>query len=233
MVHRDSPQGGGFLKHLADGTGIGRSACRGSRKRGHVDAEVKRQLNGGGAERRRKRAGLCTRFQHPLGARHLDEAARLEGSRLEVWWDAGVRDHDDVIGILTSGAHKAVVSTTSLQSARELGQAVELSDSVVFEVVMRDGVVTGGSPDFRGQPLHAALRKGAQQRVEEVLVLDASRPLGAPVDFQGLESLPAPFESLYLGGGIDVATAKALRAPPSVPYKGAVVDLISVLAPFL
>ena len=163
----------------------------------------------------------------------FDEAARLEGSRLEVWWDAGVRDHDDVIGILTSGAHKAVVSTTSLQSARELGQAVELSDSVVFEVVMRDGVVTGGSPDFRGQPLHAALRKGAQQRVEEVLVLDASRPLGAPVDFQGLESLPAPFESLYLGGGIDVATAKALRAPPSVPYKGAVVDLISVLAPFL
>ncbi len=163
----------------------------------------------------------------------FDEAARLEASRLEVWWDAGVRDSNDVIAILTSGAHKALVSTRSLASAAEIGRSVELSDSVVFEVVVRGGQVVARSRDFSGSSLQEAVEAGTLQGAEEVLVLDASRPLGAPIDWQALAGLPAGVRALYLGGGIDLKTAGSARGPPGVPYRGAVVDLISVLTPYV
>ncbi len=167
------------------------------------------------------------------GRPQFDEAARLEGSPLEVWWDAGVRDTNDVIGILTSGAHKALVSTRSLTSAKEIAKSVELSDSVVFEVVVRDGQVVASSPDFWRASLGQAIEAGASEGAEEVLVLDASRPLGTPIDWRALAGLPSSVRALYLGGGIDLDTARSAKAPPGLPYKGAVVDLISVLTPYV
>ncbi len=167
------------------------------------------------------------------GRPQFDEAARLEASPLEVWWDAGVRDADDVIAILTSGAHKALVSTRSIASAGEIGASTELSDSVIFEVVVRDGAVVAASRDFAGASVQEAAAAGAAQGAEEVLVLDASRPLGAPIDWQALAGLPPAVRGLYIGGGIDLKTAGSARAPPGLPYRGAVVDLISVLIPYV
>jgi len=167
------------------------------------------------------------------GRPQFDEAARLEGSPLEVWWDGGVRDHDDVIGILTSGVHKALVSTRSLAAAGEISKAVELSDSVVFEAVVREGRVVASSPDFRGATVARAASLAAAEGAEEVLVLDASRPLGAPIDWAPLAGLPGSLRALYIGGGIDLETARRVKAPAGLPYRGAVVDLISVLTPYV
>lgn len=167
------------------------------------------------------------------GRPQFDEAARLDGFHLEVWWDAGVRDSSDVIAILTSGVHKALVSTRSLASAKELARSVELSDSVLFEVVVRGGDVIASSRDFAGGSIREVVETATLEGAEDVLVLDASRPLGGPVDWPALMGLPPSLRALFVGGGIDLKTARDAGAPPGVPYRGAVVDLISVLAPYV
>lgn len=163
----------------------------------------------------------------------FDEVARLDRAAQEVWWDAGARDQADIINVLTSGADRAVVSTRSLKSYRELAKAVELTENLVFEIVLKDGAVVAAAREVRGQPPAAVAKAAAQAGVEDFLLLDSSRPLGAPLQWDAAGAVGAQAKSLYLGGGIDVATARAMRAPPAVPLKGAVVDLISVLTPYL
>jgi phosphoribosylformimino-5-aminoimidazole carboxamide ribonucleotide (ProFAR) isomerase len=162
-----------------------------------------------------------------------DEVSRLAGIEAEAWWDAGARDEEDVINIITSGADKALISTRSLRSLDELGAAVELTENLIFEIVERGGEILGNARDFKGKRPGEIARAASRAGCSEFLLLDAARPLGGPIDWQGAREV-APFAAgLYLGGGIDLATAKGLQAPDKVPLKGAVVDLISVLSPYL
>lgn len=162
-----------------------------------------------------------------------DEVSRLDDSKLEVWWDAGARDHRDVVNLLTSGADRAVVSTRGLSSLRELSRAVELTENVVFEIVLREGEVLSGARDFKRQSLADVARSAASAGAEQFLLLDASRPLGGPIEWPPAAAVGAFAKALYLGGGIELEGARAFTPPVGAPVRGLVVDLISVLAPYL
>lgn len=163
----------------------------------------------------------------------FDEVGRLDRAAPDVWWDAGAKDHADVINVITSGADRAVVSTRSLKGYRELGKAVELTENLVFEIVLKGPVVLAGARDFRGQDPGAVARDAARAGAESFLLLDAARPLGAPLEWEAARQVGASAKSLYLGGGIDLSAARGLKGPEGLPLKGAVVDLISVLTPYL
>lgn len=162
-----------------------------------------------------------------------DEVARLEGAGPEVWWDAGARREEDVINLITSGADRAVLATRTLASLRELERSVEVTENIVFEVVLRGGVVQGASRDFAGKSVAEAAGGAAGVGAEEILLLDADRPLGGSVDWGALREAGPGWKAAYVGGGLDLATARALRPPSGIPLRGAVVDLIAVLAPYL
>ncbi len=162
-----------------------------------------------------------------------DEVAKLGTARPEIWWDAGARREDDVIGIITSGADRAVVATRSLADIRELAACVEVTENLVFEIVARGREVQASSRDFKGLSVAQVAAAASKAGVEDLLMLDSARPLGGPVDWDLVASAAPGWKRVYVGGGLDASTAGALRAPANLPFGGAVVDLISVLSRFL
>lgn len=157
----------------------------------------------------------------------------LDRAAPDVWWDAGARDDVDVVNVITAGADRAVVSTRSFDGFRGLKRAVELSENVAFEIVEKGGRVVAASREFSGKR-PGALAKGAHdQGVDEFVLIDAGRPLGAPVNWASAQEVAPHAKSVLVGGGIDLPSAKALAAPAGVPLGGVVVDLISVLSAYL
>jgi len=167
------------------------------------------------------------------GAAQFDALGDLPSGGPEVWWDAAARDHTDVINILTAGADRAVVSTRQLRSMAELEAAVELTENVVFEVVTRGRELVAPRRVAAGGTPAALTARAAQSGVEAVVLLDAARPLGAPIAWDFVAHAGAAARKLYLAGGIAAGQAASIVPPPSVRVDGLVVDLISVLTPYL
>src|SRR6266850_6399775 len=144
----------------------------------------------------------------------------LDRAAPEVWWDSGARDDVDVVNVITAGADRAVVSTRTLDGFGPLKRALELSENIAFEIVEKGGRVVASSHEFLGKR-PGDIAKGAEQRgVGEFVLIDAGRPLGAPVDWASAREVAAHAQAVFVGGGIDLAGAKALAAPPGVPLKG-------------
>jgi phosphoribosylformimino-5-aminoimidazole carboxamide ribonucleotide (ProFAR) isomerase len=163
----------------------------------------------------------------------FDAITSLDRAAPEVWWDGGARDDVDVVNVLTAGADRALVSTRSFAGFRELARAVELSESLVFEIVLRGGLVMASSREFKGRGA-ADLAKGARAAgVEDFVLIDAARPLGSPVEWSPAAEIAPHAKGLFVGGGLDLEGGRSLTAPLGIPLKGAVVDLISVLSPYL
>jgi phosphoribosylformimino-5-aminoimidazole carboxamide ribonucleotide (ProFAR) isomerase len=163
----------------------------------------------------------------------FDEVARVEGGEAEVWWDAGVRTEEDVINILTSGVDRAIVGTRALKSAAQLRACVEVTENLVFEVTARGSTVQSAARDFAGLSVPEAARVALREGVQDLLLLDTGRALGAPIDWQTVRAASPGWSKVFVGGGLEAATAPSLAPPPGVPLAGAVVDLVSVLAPYL
>ncbi|MCI4349451.1 MAG: HisA/HisF-related TIM barrel protein [Thermoplasmata archaeon] len=66
---------------------------------------------------------------------YLQEIAR----DVEVWVDAGVRNADQAIDALVTGATRAILSSTVLEGPTELEKAWRLSQNLAFEVSIRSG----------------------------------------------------------------------------------------------
>lgn len=162
-----------------------------------------------------------------------DEVARLESAGPEIWWDAGASREEDVIGIITSGADRAVVATRSLAGLDELRAAVAITENLVFEVTARGGQVAAASRDFAGRTLAQVAAMGAQAGVQDLLLLDTARPLGGAVDWETVRAAAGGFQRVYVGGGLEAAAVGGMKPPAGVPLAGAVVDLVSILSAYL
>lgn len=78
---------------------------------------------------------------------YLQELAR----EADVWLDAGVQVADEAIDALVTGARRAVLSTASLATSRELRRAWKISTEIVAEVVVGDdGKVVAREPTWGG-----------------------------------------------------------------------------------
>ncbi len=167
------------------------------------------------------------------GAAQFDAIGELAAGGPEIWWDAAAHDHTDVINVLTAGADRAVVSTRQLRDMRELERAVEVTENFMFEVV------TAGR-ELQAQRKIAAIGTPAQVAaqaasagVDWLLVLDTARPLGAPVEWDFIAHVSPAAKHVYVGGGIAAGRLGEVTPPPAVHVDGFVVDLISILTPFL
>lgn len=167
------------------------------------------------------------------GAAQYDALGDLPSGGPEVWWDAAARDHTDVMDILTAGADRAVVTTAQWRSVRELEAAVQLTENVVFEVVTRGREVVAHRKLLGSGPPSQLVAHAARAGVESFLLVDAARPLGAAVEWDFVAHTAAAAKRLYLGGGIGADQAPSLSPPEHLPVAGYVVDLISILAPYM
>ncbi len=167
------------------------------------------------------------------GAAQFEALGELPSGGPEVWWDADSRDHTDVINILTAGADRAVVSTRQLRDMRELEAAVQLTENVMFEIVTRGRQVIASRRLSKHRTAAELAAQAVKAGVERFLLLDTARPLGAPVPWDFVAHVGAHAKTLYVGGGIGVEQAASLEPPPSVDLDGFVVDLISILSPYM
>lgn len=167
------------------------------------------------------------------GAPQFDALGDLPSGGPEVWWEAAARDHTDVINILTAGADRAVVSTRQWKTMGELEAAVQLTENVVFEVVTRGREVVAPRKLLRAGEPWQLVAQAAGAGVERVILLDAARPLGGAVDWEFVARTGAAAKSLYLGGGIPASQAASIEPPGPLRFDGLVVDLISILEPYL
>jgi uncharacterized protein related to proFAR isomerase len=157
----------------------------------------------------------------------------LDAVKPEVWWEGGARDHTDVVNVITAGADRAVVSTRTFAGLKELRRASELTENLALEIVTKGRDVLGGAREFRGKTPSALAREAAGAHVEKFILLDAARPLGGAIDWPLATGVAPHAKELLVGGGIEAAAARAMEPPQGVAVSGAVVDLISVLSPFL
>lgn len=166
------------------------------------------------------------------GGAQFDEVDRAAGGSAEVWWDGGAQREEDVINLITSGADRAVVATRTLAGLDELSAAAEVTENLVFEVVARGNAVVGEKRAFGGRTVEEVARLGLKAGAEDLLLLDPTRPLGHPVDWDIVRAASRGWKRVFVGGGIDAAAPWGASGR-GAPVAGAVVDLISVLGPYL
>jgi len=64
----------------------------------------------------------------------------------ELWADTGIASAEMFMDAIIAGASRAVVSTKRMYSEDLLGEVLEVSEEVIFEVAYRDGVVCLRAP---------------------------------------------------------------------------------------
>ena len=157
---------------------------------------------------------------------YLQEIAR----DTEVWVDAGVRNSDQAIDALITGASRAVLSTSVLWGPPELERAWALSQDLAFEISIYEGRVEAASEAWRGRTPEEVAAAARAVGVADVIL----SPRDADVDWSLVRRLSAggptwvggSFDSRDLGrlresgasGGIFHLGGDLLRTPEGSPW---------------
>ncbi len=95
----------------------------------------------------------------------------------DVWVDAGVRNADQAIDVLVTGARRAVLSSAYLESAKELRRSWKLSQDLVFEVEVDDGRVHARSQEWDGRAVAEVLGPARDLGLADVMLGFRSTPV--------------------------------------------------------
>ncbi|HXQ79432.1 MAG TPA: HisA/HisF-related TIM barrel protein [Thermoplasmata archaeon] len=134
---------------------------------------------------------------------YLQELAR----DADVWLDPGVRTADEAIDGLVTGARRVVLSSASLESARELRRTWKMSTELVFELVVGSGgEVLALEGDWAGHPPAAVAAAVRSIGIDSVIYT----PRGREPDWALLRSLVEE-GPVWLGGGYRPVDAASLQ----------------------
>jgi phosphoribosylformimino-5-aminoimidazole carboxamide ribonucleotide (ProFAR) isomerase len=132
----------------------------------------------------------------------------------EMWVDAGPRNVDEVMDVIVAGGTRAVVSTRTVQSAREIPRALKVTSQIALEIVVAGGRVVATDPDLAEALPGALAREARGQGIAEIILsFDDGRidwELGKEISVDGPTYLGSPFTeanapllaSFGLSGGI-------------------------------
>jgi phosphoribosylformimino-5-aminoimidazole carboxamide ribonucleotide (ProFAR) isomerase len=112
-----------------------------------------------------------------------------------IWVDAGPRLAENVIDVFVAGAEKAVMSTKTLSSVREVARASELSHELVFQADVLDGQTVAMAKEFQGRNPRDLLEEAMRMGINVGFYLETGRNPPHPSILRGF---PEDFE-LYLG----------------------------------
>jgi len=124
------------------------------------------------------------------------EIIRKASTMKRVWADIGARTSESMTDAFIAGADKAVLSTKTLTSFKEIEKSVDLSDELVLCVDYDDGVV---SPSERIRQMGAKDLTDSciDQGIDKVIFNDLSKN---GFDEKGLRKMPYRDYELYVGG---------------------------------
>jgi uncharacterized protein related to proFAR isomerase len=141
----------------------------------------------------------------------LDTVKRIAAFK-DVWLDAGIGDADSMMDAFVSDASRVVMGTICMQSLDELGQALAISDNVIFSIGFDHGVVSP-DPEVNGtspEMLMAALGDIPNLKIGLFFDLGGIRD-GTASDLSVISGLPARFEEFYFSGHVKRGDIAALE----------------------
>ncbi|MDE1881603.1 MAG: hypothetical protein KGI89_13775 [Euryarchaeota archaeon] len=93
----------------------------------------------------------------------------------EEWVDAGARDSDQVMDVLVAGASRAVLSTPTLRSAREISTSLKLTSQVALEIVHDHGRVAAHDRGLDNAPVEELASEARAAGVSHIILSSDER----------------------------------------------------------
>lgn len=164
---------------------------------------------------------------------YLNESAHLSFIQKtcemgELWVDAGSRIGDGVIDLMMAGAAQAVICTKAIGGLREVVNAYELSEDLIFQIDYKYGVLASNK---------AMAKLSMDEIIAEVMDIGISRFILA--DYGAMEKKKGPDLELWSfvkkkHPGIELYGAGGIKAKHAIELKtaglsGAVLDLRSCI----
>lgn len=125
----------------------------------------------------------------------MDLIARLS-TRRELWVDCGVRDMNTLLDLYVSGADRVVVSTKSMIDLAFIGEAVEISDRMVFCMDFFAGNMISSMEDT---DMIELLEKAVELGYDTVVINNLDE---VPLDLSELRNAPRGDHHIYVGGRV-------------------------------
>lgn len=125
----------------------------------------------------------------------------------EMWVDAGARNVDEVMDVIVAGASRAVMSTRTLQEAREISRALKLTTQVAFEVVVENGLTVAADRNLEGASAGDVADQARERGVIDIIL--SSQTPGLPLELAQELARHGP---TYVGAPFREADAGSLQA---------------------
>lgn len=157
---------------------------------------------------------------------YLQEIAR----DCEIWVDAGVRNAEQAIDVLVTGARRAVLTSAALDRSSELERALALSGELLFELAIGPTGPEARDADWRASTPEGIARQVRAVGIPEIIVSARGRPTawelvrelsgGGPTwvggDFEITEV--GQLEAAGAAGGIFHLEGELLTTPEGSPW---------------
>lgn len=125
----------------------------------------------------------------------------------EMWVDAGPRNVDEVMDVIVAGASRAVMSTRTLESAREISRTLKLTSQVALEIAVGDSVTVAADPKLNGASSFDVASEARERGVVDIIL--ASQTPGLHLELAQELARTGP---TYIGGPFKESDAPSLAA---------------------
>lgn len=112
----------------------------------------------------------------------------------EMWVDTGPRNVDEVMDVIVAGATRAVISTRTLHSAREISRALKVTSQVALELAVEGARTVAHDRELNGSSPVDVAEQARERGVADIIV--ASQGPGLQVELAQEISRGGP---TYLG----------------------------------
>lgn len=113
----------------------------------------------------------------------------------EMWVDAGARNADEVMDVLVAGASRAVLVTSTLQSAREISRSLKLTSQIALDIVVEGDRVGAADPSLKSASPRELATQARGRGLEYILL----SPKQGPVDWSLVADVAAAGPTLVGG----------------------------------
>lgn len=97
-------------------------------------------------------------------------------SKNRIWLDAGVKFADGIIDLLVAGADTIILTTAKLFGLRELEDAFEMSENIIFEVNYDERGVLSPDPELRRTDVKRLIDKVLKIGINDICLSYSSTP---------------------------------------------------------
>ena len=116
----------------------------------------------------------------------------------DIWLDAGAQDIEDMMDLFVSDASEVILGTKSLSDLKELQDAAEMSEQIIFSIDY-DGKILSPDPKIAKMSIDQLLDAVKDFKLDSAIFMDlGSHRDKTPIDLKIVSRMAKQFENLYV-----------------------------------